>query len=387
MKFNCISRPASEAQRHDAVWDLDLSSVQIVGDGIGSSKKIDDDHRTEHDYLKVGNRGRQSVKRAAVQTGTRLCIDPQVCATWAKETLTDGWCSFDDIETLLAFCEGNGDPFDLRTNIERILEAAGIDIFDLGSCYDAGVWDAKSEICADDLAEAIEAALTRSMRLPGTQLFVMDKSDELQLLEPMIRAKQELQLAILASEAAVEKILDTFASIRDGARDPGSVTLRMIIPARPDHTETAEVFSAVEALNYWRGNGRVMDGKRRREALAALEALDFSLLFYKELVRSVEEADTSGELTSRLYTQISGLDIVVNNAFSQGEPGRAIEAPLHVWRDVLDVNLLGPLGMTQAATPALIRRGGGSIIMVSSDQAWRVVPGFAALCRLQARSR
>lgn len=289
-------------------WDLDLSSVQIVGDGIGSSKKIDDDHRTEHDYLKVGNRGRQSVKRAAVQTGTRLCIDPQVCATWAKETLTDGWCSFDDIETLLAFCEGNGDPFDLRTNIERILEAAGIDIFDLGSCYDAGVWDAKSEICADDLAEAIEAALTRSMRLPGTQLFVMDKSDELQLLEPMIRAKQELQLAILASEAAVEKILDTFASIRDGARDPGSVTLRMIIPARPDHTETAEVFSAVEALNYWRVNGRVMDGKRRREALAALEALDFSLVFYKELVRSVEEADTSGELTSRLYTQIGAFE-------------------------------------------------------------------------------
>jgi RNA polymerase primary sigma factor len=78
----------------------------------------------------------------------------------------------------------------------------------------------------------------------------------------------------------------------------------MIIPARPDHTETAEVFSAVEALNSWWGNGRVMDGKRRREALAALEALDFSLPFYKELVRSVEEADASGELTSRLDTQI-----------------------------------------------------------------------------------
>ena len=289
-------------------WDLDLSSVQIVGDGIGSSKKIDADHRTEHDYLKVGNRGRQSVKRAVVQTGTRLCIDPQICATWAEETLTDGWRSFDDIDTLVAFCEGNGDPFDLRTNIERILEVAGIDIFSPSSCYDAGVWDVRSEICAVDLAEAIEAALTRSVRLPGTQLFVMDKSDELQLLEPMIRAKQELQLAILASETAVEKILNVFASIRDGGRDPSSVTLRMIIPARPDHTETAEVFSAVEALNSWWGNGRVMDGKRRREALAALEALDFSLPFYKELVRSVEEADASGELTSRLDTQICAFE-------------------------------------------------------------------------------
>src|SRR5690606_29428809 len=151
-------------------------------------------------------------------------------------------------------------------------------------------------------------ALTRSMRLPGTQLFVMDKSDEFQLLEPMIRAKQELQLAILASEAAVEKILDVFASIRDGARDPGSVTLRMIIPARPDHTETAEVFSAVEAWKDWRVNGRVLDGNRRREALAALEELDFSLALCKELVRWVEEADTGGELTSRLNTQIGAFE-------------------------------------------------------------------------------
>lgn len=44
-----------------------------------------------------------------------------------------------------------------------------------------------------------------------------------------MRAKQELQLGILASETAVETILDVMESIRDGSRDPGSVSLRTII--------------------------------------------------------------------------------------------------------------------------------------------------------------
>ena len=288
----------------DGDWDLDLSPASIGGEGIGTAA-VTPDHGTEHDFLKVRSRGRQSVKRAVVQTGTRLSIDPEVCITWAEETLAKGWYSFSDIESLLALCEGNGDPDELRINLQRNLEAAGFDLVDLTSGHDVGLWDARTDISSDVLAEAIEAALTRLTRRPGTQRFIMDKSDELQLLEPMVRAKQELQLGILGSEAAVQTILDVVDSIRDGLRDPGSVSLKTIIPSRPDHTGTVKVMAAAEALKSWQTNGRAMDGKRRREALAALEALDLSLTFHKELVRSLEQDEASLDHSIRLDGLIS----------------------------------------------------------------------------------
>lgn len=290
----------------DGDWDLDLSPASIAGEGIGTATAAaTTDHGADHDFLKVRNRGRQSVKRAVVHTGTRLSIDPEICTTWAEETLAKGWCSFSDIESLVALCEGNGDLEELRTNLLRNLDVAGFEPVDQSSADIFGLWDARSDTSSDELAEAIEAALTRSTRLPGTQRFVMDKSDELQLLEPMVRAKQELQLGILASEAAVQTILDVVDSVRGGAREPSSVSLKTVIPSRPGHTETAEVMAAAEALNFWQANGRVLDGKRRRQALAALESLDLSLAFHKELVSSLEQSKANPEHANWLDAQIS----------------------------------------------------------------------------------
>lgn len=287
----------------DGDWDLDLSPAPIAGEGIGSSAAVTVDHGAESDFLKVRNRGRQSVKRSIVQTGTRVFIDPDLCINWAKEILAKGRCSLDDIDRLVADCEGNGDLEELSINVQRNLEAAGFDPHRaMGN--DADFWDAVSDTSSDDLADAIEAALTRRTRLPGTQRFVMDKSEELQLLEPMMRAKQELQLGILASKTAVVTILNVMDRVRDGSRDPGSVSLRTIIPSRPGHAETSEVMAAADTLRAWHSTGRVMDGKRRREALAALEALDLSLAFLKELVRTLEQVPASRAEASRLDAEI-----------------------------------------------------------------------------------
>ena len=276
------------ADDKDRDWDLDLLPVPIAGEGIGSSAAVTTDKGAESDFLHVRHRGRKSIKRAIVQTGTRMSIDPDLCVNWAEEILAKGRCSLDDIDRLVSDCEGNGDLEELSVNVQRNLEAAGFDL-DQAAGYGAGLWDPVSETSSDDLADAIEVALTRRTRLPGTQRFVMDKSDELQLLEPMMRAKQELQLGILTSETAVETILDVMDSIRDGSRDPGSVSLRTIIPSRLGHAETSEVMAAADTLRSWHTTGRVMDGKRRREALAALEALALSLAFHKELVRTLEQ--------------------------------------------------------------------------------------------------
>lgn len=284
-------------------WDLDLSPAPIAGEGIGSRAAEAADHGAESDFLQVRNRGRQSVKRAIVQTGTRMSIDPELCFNWVEEVLAKGHCFLDDIDRLVADCEGNGDLEELRINLQRNLEAAGFDL-DQSTEYNAALWDAASDTSPEDLADAIVAALARRTRLPGTWRFVMDKSEELHLLEPMMRAKQELHLGILASETAVATILDVIDGIRDGLRDPSSVSLRTIIPSRPGHAETSEVMAAASALRSWHTTGRVMDGNRRREALAALEALDLSLTFHKELVRRLEQYPACQAEASQLEAEI-----------------------------------------------------------------------------------
>jgi RNA polymerase primary sigma factor len=100
-------------------------------------------------------------------------------------------------------------------------------------------------------------------------------------------------------------ILDVFDSIRNGSQNPSSVSLRTIIPSRPGHSETAEVMAATEVLKSWQANGRAMDGKRRREALAALEALDLSMTFHKELVRSLDGYGGGADQSIRLDGLIS----------------------------------------------------------------------------------
>lgn len=303
----------------DSTWDLDLTPAPILGEGIGSSTFGETDLGAENDFLKVRGKGKRSTKKAIVQTGTRISIDDDLCLNWAEEILSKGYCTVNDIDRLVACSEGNADLEDLHANIRRNLEAAGFDIDPEGS-NDVGLWDVASDISSSELAEAIEAALTRWTRLPGTQRFVMDKSHEDELLEPMMRAKEELQLGILASADAVEIILGVMDNIRSGAQDPNDVSLKTVIPSRPDHAETAEVMAAADALRAWHTTGRVLDGKRRREALAALDALDLSLAFQKELIRKLQQLPASLIEASQLDAEMQIAEFATNELIRQHLP-------------------------------------------------------------------
>lgn len=63
--------------------------------------------------------------------------------------------------------------------------------------------------------------------------------------------------------------------------------------------------------------------------------------------------------------RFGGLDIVVANA-AVGFGGSAGEVDDERWVRTLDVNVTGPLRLVRAALPALIGRGRGSIVLVSS---------------------
>ena len=72
-----------------------------------------------------------------------------------------------------------------------------------------------------------------------------------------------------------------------------------------------------------------------------------------------------------------GLDVVVANA-GGGFGGSVGDMDDDRWRMTLDVNLTGPMMLTRAALPAMLERGGGSVVLVSSVNGLAAAPSSAA---------
>lgn len=304
--FKPVAPPISSIETVEGPdWEIDLVPVQISGDAIGSFTPASKKQGGERDFLKLTRGGKKSTKIATLSNNTRISIDADICSDWVsdvfqfnKNKIRRSFCTDDDVGFLIKHCEGNVDADELRANILRLLEISGCAHMATGTSHDREFWDAKSDVDFDDLVEAIEAALTRATCLPGTQLFDISRADEEVLLEPMIRAKQDLLLNILASQYALGTIISAAGAMHEGLRDAVNVTLRPIFPTRVGHPETDEFFQNVETLKQWIAAGRVMDGKQRREALNALDALDLTLMFMREIARVlVLDASTTREGT------------------------------------------------------------------------------------------
>lgn len=72
----------------------------------------------------------------------------------------------------------------------------------------------------------------------------------------------------------------------------------------------------------------------------------------------------------------SGIDVLINNA-GVGESGPLAEVPLERIRRTFETNVIGSLGMVQQAVPELIKRGGGTIIFVTSLAGRMPIPFLA----------
>jgi len=77
------------------------------------------------------------------------------------------------------------------------------------------------------------------------------------------------------------------------------------------------------------------------------------------------------------------IDILVNNA-GIGTDGSITDAKLDEWRKTLEVNLIGPFMLMRAVIPHMIKKGGGSIVNISSLASLRCIPQGSAYCTSKA---
>jgi NAD(P)-dependent dehydrogenase (short-subunit alcohol dehydrogenase family) len=95
------------------------------------------------------------------------------------------------------------------------------------------------------------------------------------------------------------------------------------------------------------------------------------------VVADVTSQEAMRGLVERAVTDHGGLDILVTSAGIQ-RYGTVEDTSRALWTEVLEVNLTGVFLAAQAAVPALRARGGGSIVAVSSVQAFATQHRVAA---------
>ncbi|MFG1997954.1 SDR family NAD(P)-dependent oxidoreductase [Spirillospora sp. NPDC048911] len=91
------------------------------------------------------------------------------------------------------------------------------------------------------------------------------------------------------------------------------------------------------------------------------------------------DPEAPGRVVERAVEEFGGLDILVNNA---GGPPPGASLPRFGfltpddddWRQMFEFNLFSAVRATRAAIPAMLERGGGSIVNISSTNARRPAP-------------
>lgn len=83
-------------------------------------------------------------------------------------------------------------------------------------------------------------------------------------------------------------------------------------------------------------------------------------------VANAGEADQSEALMRYVMDTFGAIDVLVNNAAANPYAGPAIDVDLPRWNKTLQVNITGPLVLTQLAWNLWMKEHGGSIVNVSS---------------------
>ncbi|PYC12614.1 SDR family oxidoreductase [Pseudomonas mosselii] len=99
----------------------------------------------------------------------------------------------------------------------------------------------------------------------------------------------------------------------------------------------------------------------------------------------ITDAALARELVDTAVSRFGGLDIAFNNAGTLGDLAAVPELTLDAWQHTLHTNLTSAFLCAQAQIPALLARGGGSLIFTSTFVGHAVgMPGMAAYAASKA---
>ncbi len=97
----------------------------------------------------------------------------------------------------------------------------------------------------------------------------------------------------------------------------------------------------------------------------------------RSMIHDVTDANAWQAVTTMAVEAFGGIDVLVNNAGIHRVAG-LLETSEALFREVLEINLMGAWHGIQAVAPVMIARGGGSIINTASIAGIRTVPTSSA---------
>lgn len=129
----------------------------------------------------------------------------------------------------------------------------------------------------------------------------------------------------------------------------------------------------------------VVAARRRPELDALVEEITQTGGRAVALVGDVKDDSFAKDLVGLAKTEFGGLDVAFNNAGTMGEMGATTDVSLSEWEDMIRTNLTSAFLGAKYQIPAMLERGGGSLIFTSTFVGYTVgFPGTAAYAASKA---
>ncbi|KAM6180467.1 dehydrogenase/reductase SDR family member 4 isoform 1-T1 [Erethizon dorsatum] len=120
----------------------------------------------------------------------------------------------------------------------------------------------------------------------------------------------------------------------------------------------------------------VISSRKQQNVDRAVATLKGEGLSVTGTICHVGKAEDRKQLVAMAVNLHGGIDILVSNAAVNPVFGKLMDVTEDVWDKVLDINVKATALMTKEVVPEMEKRGGGSVVIVSSIGAFSPFPGL-----------